>query len=495
MKNKFKIFYVTAEISPFVGTSLLADTASALPKALKELDHDIRVMMPNYRSVNERKYVLRDVIRLKDMAVSWARETHVANGKSAFLPDSKVQIYFFDQKPAFDRQGLYVDPKTKKPYADNAERFSLFCKGCLETLKLLHWQPDIIHCNDWQTALIPVLLKTAYRDDAFFKNTKVLLTVHNFAEPGVFSANLLKAVEGANSTHYPESQIALNGQFNFLKAGLLCADLINVIGEGYAKQLLQSGGRAHGLDDAMQKRRKLLTGTPHGVDHKFWNPAGNPHLPQHFSGSDLSGKLRAKKEFLESVACKFSEETPLLAMLDQGEGAEVLDQIDAVLGEALALNFDVVYLGVANPKTDKVLAKHRKKYAGKLAVQLGYDEPFLHRALAASDLVLPVSGMLLKTSLPLQVMSYGAVPLLVEHEGYTEALQDCRKAAAGNAFLLANPDAKEMIKALKSAATLYHDKKRWAKLAKSAMTANTSWEAVAEEYTRLYAKLLTRGKK
>ncbi|MDZ7267374.1 MAG: glycogen/starch synthase [candidate division KSB1 bacterium] len=495
MKNKFKIFYVAAEISPFVGTSLLADTANALPKALKELDHDIRVMMPNYRSVNERRYVLRDVIRLKDMMVPWGNETHVANGKSAFLPDSKVQIYFFDQKPAFDRQGLYRDPKTKKAYADNAERFSLFCKGCLETLKLLHWQPDIIHCNDWPTALIPVLLKTTYRDEAFFKNTKVLLSVHNFEETGVSSSNLLKVITGGDSSFYPEGQIALDGQFNFLKAGLLSADLINVIGEGHAKNLLQGGARLHGLEEVLQKRRKLLTGTPHGVDRKVWNPAANPHLLHHFSAGDLAGKLRGKKEFLESVACLFSEETPWLALLDQGEGAESLEQIDAVLNEALALNCGVIFLGVANPKTEKLLAKHRKKYAGKLAVLVGYDEPALHRGLAASDLVLPVSGRLLKSSLPLQAMAYGVVPLLAAHDGYTEALQDCRKAASGNAFLLANPEAREMVKALKNAVTLFRDRKRWTKVAKAAMTANPSWETVAEEYTRLYAKLLSRGKK
>lgn len=494
MKNKFKIFYVASEVTPFAGKGPLAETASALPKALKEMDHDIRVMMPNYRSVNERKYVLRDVIRLKDMSIKLAQEAFIANGKSAFLPDAKVQIYFFDHKPFFDRLGLYADPKSKKIYADNAERFSLFGKGCLETLKMLHWQPDIIHCNDWQSALIPVLLKTTHKDDPFFKNTKVVVTVHNFVEQGIFPSAILKALDLTETTHYPESPIALDGKFNFLKAGLLSADLISTVGEAHAKQIQQHPNLARGLADILQKKRRLFTGVSHAVDTTVWNPAADGHVPHHFAPNDLSGKLRCKKEFLESVACKFEEGVPLLVLFEP-PAAELSDKLETIVAEALAMNVQVVFLGEPGAKSEKALAKYKKKYAGRFAGQFGYDEAFLHRACAAADVIFSAACPSLPVSHVLSAMQYGALPVIAANSGYTEAVQDYRKPAGANGFVLPGCEAKDVIKTLKNAVSLFHDKKRWAKMAKNAMTANRSWESVAETYTKLYAQLMGRGKK
>jgi len=179
MKNNLNIFFVSSEVTPFTHPGELGDVSGSLPKYLKNLGHDIRVMMPNYKVVNKRKYVLRDVIRLQGLKIKVGEEVYEASAKSAFIPESKVQIYFLDNKHFFDRGGIYFDNKTGKAFKDNAERYIFFCIGCLETLKLLHWQPDIIHCNDWCTALIPALLKSVYAKDHFFKNTKTVLSIHN----------------------------------------------------------------------------------------------------------------------------------------------------------------------------------------------------------------------------------------------------------------------------------------------------------------------------
>ncbi|RMD95407.1 MAG: glycogen synthase GlgA, partial [Calditrichaeota bacterium] len=220
MKNPQKICFISPEVSPFVKESPISEVANALPIALKELGHDVRVMMPNYKFVNERKYVLRDVIRLKDMAVQLGDREIKVSAKSAFLPDSKVQIYFLDNKAYFGREGLYADPKTGKPYPDNDERFAAFCLGCIQTLRMLHWQPDVIHCFNWPTGLMPLVLKLLGDEDNFFQKTKVAFTVSDFTAQGNFPAETLQKIGLAEKISASDPSVALDGHVSFLKAGL-----------------------------------------------------------------------------------------------------------------------------------------------------------------------------------------------------------------------------------------------------------------------------------
>ena len=184
--SQFKIWYLSSEVSPFAKTGGLADVTAALPKSFKTKNQEIRVMMPKYKTINERKYILREVIRLKDIPVTINNVTKIINVKSAFLPESKVQVYFIEIPEYFGRVGLYKDNTTGKEYADNAERYAYFCKGAIETLKILSWRPDIIHCNEWQTSLVPFYLNTMYKDDEFLQGIKTVFTIHNISNQGIF---------------------------------------------------------------------------------------------------------------------------------------------------------------------------------------------------------------------------------------------------------------------------------------------------------------------
>ena len=192
MKNRQRILFLSSEVAPFAKTGGLADVSSALPKALFDLGHDVRVMMPKYGCISERKYVLRDVIRLKKISVTMGSKEHTVSAKSAFIPDTKVQVYFLEYKPFFDAQDLYVDSGTGEDLSNNAERFALFSRAALETTKLLHWEPDIIHCNEWQTALVPWLLKNDYARDDFFTSTRTVLSIHNVVYQGIFEPDVLQ---------------------------------------------------------------------------------------------------------------------------------------------------------------------------------------------------------------------------------------------------------------------------------------------------------------
>lgn len=496
MKNKYKVFYVTAEVAPFAGKSRLAAAAGALPKSLKDLGHDIRMMMPNYRNVNERKYILRDVIRLKDMSIHIGKQAYAASGKSAFLPDSKVQIYFLDYKPFFDRQSLYLDPKTRKPYADNAERFLFFAYGCLETLKLLHWQPDVIHCNDWQTALIPLLLKTHYRNDPFFKNVHVLLTVHDFAEQGSFPGVALPAHEFAANGVLAASATGVNGKFSFLKAGLLNSDLFNVVGEGYAKTVQEDKALSKEFEEIWQARRKTLIGVNEGIDMARWNPAADAHLEHHYSVHNFAGKLQGKRTFAAAAGLQIPESAPLLLVQVSPALMAAISDPDKFLASLLMKKIYLVACGAMDAKWQKALAKLAKAHAGQMLVKPDADEQFTHRALAAADFALLTHAEEGETLNHLHAMCYGTLPLVLVTAGMPEGVVDyAGKPAAATGFLCHKPGPTEILKAITAAARVFEDTKTWTRLMKNAMKKDYSWQAAAERYTALYAQLALSGKK
>lgn len=495
MKNKFKIFFVSSEVSPFAKTGGLAEVSAALPKVLKERGHDVRMMMPNYRSVNERKFTLRDVIRLKDMAVPVGGQNVKASGKSSFLPDSKVQIYLLYYKQFFDRDGLYRN-SAGQDYADNAERFIFFCRACLETLKLLQWQPDLIHCNDWQTALIPVYLKTLYKDDPFFKDIPVLLSIHNLAGQGIFDASVVQKAGLSQDLFYPGSMLELSGKFNFLKAGLLAADMISTVSQAYAKDIQNSAEQGMGLEGVLQARRNDLHGIANGADYAEWDSANDKFIAHPYSAADLAPKVLNKQALLTRLGLAFSEETPLIAMISRLDDTKGLDLVDEGYDRLMALGAQMVVLGTGEEKYHKMLARLVKKYPRQLSVTLRFDNALAHLIQAGADMLLKPSRYEPCGLGQIQAMRYGTIPIVHAAGGLAETVQNYDpRAETGSGFVFKKYDADDMLKAIERAVKVFQDQKRWAKLLKNAMKQDYSWEAAAEKYTKLYAKLVARTRK
>ena len=299
MKGAMNILMVLPEVTPFATMSDTGDVGAGLPKALKEMGHDVRIISPQYRAINERRYVLRDVIRLQDIDVSLGEETVQVNVKSAFLPNSKVQVYFIDYKPFFFREGLYVDMKTGKMYPDNDRRFVLFSKAVLETLKKLQWQPDIIHCHDWQSGIIPFLLKRVYADDVFFQKTQSLFTVHDFAYQGIFDPSCVEVLGVDGSFVFKGSDIELNGQCNFTKAGIHFADFVNTVSPSYADEVRSKPSLTDGLQSSLKARGNRFTGVLNGIDTSEWNPETDRLIAKSYSVKELESKEENKKALCE----------------------------------------------------------------------------------------------------------------------------------------------------------------------------------------------------
>ena len=488
----FKVCYVSSEVVPFASTSQangLAYTAKSLTTALKDMDQDVRLMMPKYKSINERKYVLREVIRLREVEIKLGEDSKTANGKTAFLPNSKVHVYFLAMPEYFDRKGFYSDPQNDKDYPDNAERFAIFCRGVLETLKLLYWQPDVIHCSDWATALIPYYLKTLYKDDDFFKHTSTVLTVHNFANQGQFSAGEAAKLDIPKAPAGGGKSTAKNAPaLNLLKIGLEYADVISTTSQFRLDQILTDPDETHGLNDVIQSRKKDLHGILNGTHYNVWDPETDKHLFANYDAKSLSQKEENKARFFEELDLENDPAMPLLAVFPplgeaEGEFAPVLD----ALKEALKRSVRIFLMGNKDAKLNPKLKKLAKAHPGKIHFFERYDKRFLHLVIASADMVLMDADS--ADGYPHQIngMRYGAVPVVRNIDGLADSVKPFDpKTAKGNGFIYESHDQADILKALEAALDTCSDKKTWSKLQRSNMRVDFSWEKTARQYLELY---------
>ncbi len=491
--RQFKICFVSSEVEPFAKTGGLADVSGALPVALKNLEQDIRVMMPNYKSINERKYVLREVIRLKEVVVELGGVQQVANGKTAFLPDSKVHVYFLHLPEYFDRKDLYVDSATGKEFEDNAERFAYFSKAVLETLKLLYWQPDVIHCNDWHTSLIPFYLKTHYKDDEFFQNTRTVLTIHNLAYQGSFP--LEKAEKIGIDPEYvkPGGALEFQGKINFLKAGILFADILNTVSERYAEEISSDPEYGYGLEQFLQMRKDDLYGILNGVDYTNWNPETDRFIPYNYSVDTLDQKVLNKQALCKATLLKFQKEVPLIGMISRLSDQKGFDLLEAVADDLMKLKVQLVILGLGDPKYHQMLEKLAKKYPGRVSVNLRFDNKLAHLIEAGADIFLMPSRYEPCGLNQLYSLKYGTVPVVRETGGLADTIKNFDpKTGEGNGFTFKEYAGSAMLDAIKRAVETFKDKETWRKLQITGMKQNFSWDISARKYLELYEKVVEK---
>ncbi|MCW9095648.1 MAG: glycogen synthase, partial [Ignavibacteriaceae bacterium] len=299
--KRLKILFVTSEVVPFVKTGGLADVSAALPQTLAELGHEVRIVVPKYGAVDDRKFKIHEVVRLKDIKIDIAGKEVIFSLKSCFLPGQKirVQIYFLDNQEYFgSRNSLYGDPMTGKDYPDNDERFIILNRAVFELIIKLGWIPDIIHCNDWQCGLIPAYLKTVYSNEENFDKFKTLFTIHNLAYQGEFSKSSFKKTGLPEKLSSPKG-ILHKGKLNFMKSGLIYADAINTVSKTYANEIRTDSVIGSGLKDVLSKRKDNLYGIVNGIDTKVWNPDRDKHLPKKYSIKNVEQKAVNKQALAE----------------------------------------------------------------------------------------------------------------------------------------------------------------------------------------------------
>jgi len=490
MKSKLNIFYVSSETFPFTKTTELGEVSSALPKCLKQMGHDVRVMMPNYKTINERKYILRDVIRLQGLEIKIGDKVFQANGKSAFIPNSKVQIYFLDNKELFDTDKFDIYNNSSKKHKSNPDRYIFFSIGCLETLKLLHWQPDIIHCNNWQTALIPLLLKSVYSEDPFFKKSRTLLSIHDFAHQGTFDTSVIKKAGISESF--------LNGNhFSFLEVGIKYADMLNTASESYASEAQKHSASSFGLEKLLKERKNEFFGIANRIDPQIWNPETDSLIPFTYSRRDLSGKHKNKKELLERFKLDGDEKTPVISTIIPLVYEKGIDLIIEIMGDLMKMDLRLIISGIGDEKYQKKLRILQKKYPKKIGLDFSMDNSLVHLIEAGSDLFLMPSQLEPGGLNQLYSLIYGTIPIVRNTGGLGETVKKFEaETKKGTGFVFNDFNAKELLNEIKNALKHFNNEEAWAKLVQNAMKIDFSWKSSASKYVKLYQKLvITKSKK
>jgi starch synthase len=491
MARPLNVLFVSSEVDPFAKTGGLADVSSALPQSIKDLDHEVRVVMPRYGSINDRKGHLHEMLRLKEIDVPVGPKKYQASVKSSFLTTnhSKVQVYFLDNQQLFGRHGIYVHPETKKDYADNDERFIFFCRGVLEVLKRLSWAPDIIHCNDWPTGLIPAYLKTLYKDDPFYRETRSIFTIHNMAYQGVFpSTSFPKTL--LPPAVFSEQGVEAFGKLNFLKSGLVFADALTTVSEKYAMEIRSSEEYGCGLESVAQRRKGDLTGILNGVDYRQWDPIVDELIPHRYDVRTIDLKAENKQALCEKFRLPFSKTTPLIGIISRLADQKGFDLIGEVFDDLLTMDLQMVVLGTGEKRYHDLFEKAAKKHPEKLGVALTFSNELAHLIEAGSDMFLMPSRYEPCGLNQIYSLRYGTVPVVRATGGLDDTIEDVNTSAGtGTGFKFKNYDSAEMLKTIRRAVNMFSDPALWRKLMKNGMAKDFSWEASAKKYLQLYRSI------
>ena len=494
MAKPLSILYVASEVMPFAKTGGLADVSGALPQIIRELGHDIRIIMPKYSAVSDRRFKIHDIKRLTDIPITVGEKVHLGSVKSSFITNikTKVQVYFLNNSEFYDRDDLYVDAVTHKDYPDNDDRFIFFCRSVLETLKLLGWQPDILHLNDWQAGLIAPYVKLVYANEPSLKNIKIVFTVHNAAYQGIFDKESFKKTELPQKC-FTADGLEFYGKLNCMKAGLMYSDAITTVSETYAKEIRTSNEYGYGLEEVFTRKKSSTYGILNGMDTLVWSPEVDTLIPVKYSSSDLSGKIENKKSLTERFKLQFDHKIPIIGMVSRIVDQKGFDILADALEEILSMNLQLVILGTGDQKYHDMLTKFAKKNTKKMALVIGFDESLAHLIEAGSDMFLMPSKYEPCGLNQMYSLRYGTLPIVRFTGGLADTVQDLdAKPLSGNGFVFEKYNAKELIKTIKRALALYADRDRWMKAMLRAMSLDFSWNVSAEKYIELYKSLLKK---
>jgi len=481
-----KVLYISSEAFPLIKTGGLGDVAGSLPAALLKKSQDVRLLLPAYPEV------LGKIKNRKVCATSFYYNQPVDIIESR-LPGTKVTTWLVDCPSLFNRPGGPYTDIHGHGWSDNALRFAVFCHVAvdiaLNQLKL-NWHPDIVHCNDWQTALVPALLSLKKKRPA------TIFTIHNLAYQGQFDYQTFEDL------HLPKELWHMNGlefhgQFSFIKGGLAYADKITTVSNTYAKEIcLAEFG--YGLDGLLRHRKKDLSGILNGIDDKHWNPGTDQHLAEKYNRQSLNKKSDNKTALQKQLNLPVDKNIPMIGMISRLVEQKGLDIILQSLPELISEKLQLVILGTGELHYEMQLSEFAQSHANKVAVTIGYNEALAHKIEAACDLYLMPSTFEPCGLNQLYSLRYGSLPVVNAVGGLADTVininQQNIENKSANGFVLEQYSSKALIKSIKQALTLYQDKNTWKQLQLNAMSCDHSWSISAQHYVDLYELALKQSK-
>lgn len=475
-----RIAFVTPEAYPFAKTGGLGDVSYSLPRSLMKRGHDVRVIMPRYYVVDKKKYRLHLIHAPLGVPIGF-EEKWAAIFESQ---ENQVITYFIEHDSYFGRDGLYGIGY--ESYGDNAERFAFFSRAVFKALKALDFEPDIIHCNDWQTGLVPVFRKTHYAADPFFKNTATIITIHNVGYQGVFHRDNLKWAElGADI--FSTDGLEYFDQINYLKGGILFSEIVTTVSRKYALEI-QEEEFGYNLAPILRKIKDRLYGITNAVDYEKWNPAHDELLPENYSPSDLAGKIECKRYLQRRMGVSINPTIPIIGAISRLTFQKGMD----VLADTLALllsdeNFQFVILGSGEEWLIGRFESLRKMFPERIGVYWGYDEHIAHLIEAGADIYIMPSRYEPCGLNQMYSMKYGTVPVVRSTGGLDDTVEEWdEESRIGNGFKFRALNQETLYNTMRNVLRRFRNREEWRIIQRNAMEFSYSWDDAALEYEEVY---------
>jgi len=462
-----RIAFFTPEAVPYAKTGGLADVTGALSRALCEAGHEVVVLLPAYGK----------------MAVSGPAMEKIMPDISSHRQEGGAVFYFLHNGEYFGREGFYGS--AAGDYPDNLERFAFFCRRGLRLLEQLDFSPDIVHCHDWQAALVPVYLKSLEAGNLFFRRTASVLTIHNLAYQGVFpSGDFISS--GLDAGMFSVDAMEFYGRVNLLKGGLIFSDALTTVSPTYSRQI-QGKEFGCGLEDILNRRAENLRGILNGLDYSVWDPSVDREIDFNYEAGRMEGKAGNKKALRDLCGLSEEPDAPLLAVVSRLAEQKGVDLIASLLPEISAKGMQTVILGTGDEKYHRLLKKTAEDHPGMVSLNLKFDESLAHKIYAGSDIFLMPSRYEPCGLSQMIALRYGSVPVVSNTGGLADTV------SAENGFVMESLSREQLSVCVSKAALLYRNAEEWRRLAERGMRCRFSWQAAAGEYISLYEKTL-RGK-
>jgi starch synthase len=475
-----KILFVTSEAHPLIKTGGLADVCGSLPKALTELSQDIRLILPNYQALKASENVrFLTSIRIDNRNI---------NILETLMPDSQVIVWLVDYPAYYNYPGNpYVDEQGE-PWSNNAERFGLFCRIVTEVaMNRINqdWQPDVVHCNDWQSGLVPAFLSLEEG------RPSTVFTIHNMAYQGLFPLTSASVLNLPGQLWHPAG-LEFHGMLSFIKGGLVYSDYITTVSPTYALEI-QTPEFGYGLEGLLEHRKEFLGGIINGIDLDQWDAEKDPNIFQCYSAKTLSKKLLNKTALQAQLGLPIEERIPLFGLIGRLVEQKGIDLLLDCFSEMITMKLQFVLLGSGDKVFEKQLQEFAELYPDKIAIKIGYDEALAHLIEAGADAFLMPSRFEPCGLNQMYSQRYGTVPIVRKTGGLADTVIDAlpetlgNQTATGIVFNEASPSA--LLEAIKRTLILYSMPDSWKKIQVNAMGKDFSWQRSAKQYLELYQKL------
>jgi len=477
-----RVCFVTSECVPFVKTGGLADVSGALPKALAKLGCEVKVFLPLYGAINTTEHGLTFVPELHDLPVKIGDKSVRFHGWYKKDEISGVEYYFIENSAYYHRAQVYTAD------ADEDERFIMLQTAVLQILQKQNWSPDILHCNDWQTALMPVYLKERFAGDPVFAETASVLSIHNLGYQGRFGSSSIHKAGLSYGKYYPSGPFEFYSSFSFLKAGIVYADLITTVSETYASEI-QTPEYGASMDGVLATRRDALFGILNGIDTEHWNPAIDEFIPQKYSLETIDLKIKNKQALLKQLRLPFDENVPTIGMISRLTPQKGFELLPPVFHEIMKFPLQLVVLGSGDQEYEDFFRWAVYEYTDKVSAYFGFNNELAHLITAGCDMFLMPSRYEPCGLNQMYSLNYGTVPIVRRTGGLADTVQDYHEFnGAGNGLSFYDFTPYALWTSVERAVKLFHQKAIWREIIERGMAADFSWETSAKKYLEVYKR-------